>query len=368
MDNIIDFFKNLIVKWKPKRKQSADKTFAMEILTLVQEAMDHVEDPEAVTTILAKIQQLASGVLGEATKLLTGPEAETAAVETVVVGDEDGVTIIEAVEEKEEEKNAVPLNEETSSIDNGSEAQANEMDEEVDAEGEVTEPEAVVESSDEVCEKAEVVQAETELEKTEKETEQNITAWETESEPVEEKTSEKTEVVNTEDEMTADDKLEAKIEDTPVRAEDVAPEPPEEVIPEPEPIHPERFAGKKILYAYGNAGENSRIRSICESWQIQLEMVSTGLLAVKAFSGSEAGTYDAVILEKSMPLMNGFMAAKCIRKDKHSESETIPIILAAFDSMTGQNEKDMEFVSQVVREGTEKAVYDALEAVWPEEA
>lgn len=81
-----------------------------------------------------------------------------------------------------------------------------------------------------------------------------------------------------------------------------------------------------FLVAEDNA-INSEI--LCELLQMHgaCSVVETnGRLAVQAFQEAEPGTYDAVLMDIQMPEMNGYEAARAIRRTARTDAATIPII------------------------------------------
>ena len=49
---------------------------------------------------------------------------------------------------------------------------------------------------------------------------------------------------------------------------------------------------------------------------------------------SQAGTYDLILMDIQMPNMNGYEAAAAIRKGKHPDADTIPIIAMTGNTFT----------------------------------
>lgn len=54
--------------------------------------------------------------------------------------------------------------------------------------------------------------------------------------------------------------------------------------------------------------------------------VRNGQQAVEAFENHEAGTYDVILMDIMMPVMDGLTAARTIRKENRKDAQTIPII------------------------------------------
>ena len=58
----------------------------------------------------------------------------------------------------------------------------------------------------------------------------------------------------------------------------------------------------------------------------QVDARENGALAVKAFRAAAPGTYDAILMDVQMPVMNGYEAAGAIRAMDRADARTIPII------------------------------------------
>ena len=56
------------------------------------------------------------------------------------------------------------------------------------------------------------------------------------------------------------------------------------------------------------------------------EIVENGKLAVERFNETEPGSYDAILMDVQMPVMNGYEAAKAIRALERGDAKLIPII------------------------------------------
>ena len=60
-------------------------------------------------------------------------------------------------------------------------------------------------------------------------------------------------------------------------------------------------------------------------------MVRDGQQAIDAFASRPQGTYDAILMDIQMPNMNGFVAARAIRKVAKPDAQIIPIIALSAD-------------------------------------
>ncbi len=56
------------------------------------------------------------------------------------------------------------------------------------------------------------------------------------------------------------------------------------------------------------------------------EIVENGKLAVERFEAAAEGTFDAILMDVQMPVMNGYDATRAIRALKREDAKEIPII------------------------------------------
>lgn len=86
------------------------------------------------------------------------------------------------------------------------------------------------------------------------------------------------------------------------------------------------ISGLNIMVAEDNELNMEIIEFLLTEQGAHVEKVQNGQEALDKFEGSEAGTYDVILMDLMMPLMDGISATKAIRASKHAEAETIPII------------------------------------------
>ena len=63
-----------------------------------------------------------------------------------------------------------------------------------------------------------------------------------------------------------------------------------------------------------------------QEYQATCITAENGSLAVELFSSSEPGTFDAILMDVQMPVMNGYDATRKIRSLDRADASTIPII------------------------------------------
>lgn len=74
----------------------------------------------------------------------------------------------------------------------------------------------------------------------------------------------------------------------------------------------------------------------------KVETVNNGLEAVQHFEASEPGTYDVILMDVMMPVMDGLTAARTIRDLERQDAKTIPIIAMTANAFREDAEKCME--------------------------
>ncbi|MHB8474910.1 MAG: response regulator [Steroidobacteraceae bacterium] len=98
-----------------------------------------------------------------------------------------------------------------------------------------------------------------------------------------------------------------------------------------------RGAGPKILLVEDNPVNREVAVAMLENLGCAAEAAENGLLAIEAMS---AATYDAVLMDCQMPIMDGLTAAGEIRRREHtSGAARVPIIALTANAMEGERER-----------------------------
>lgn len=103
------------------------------------------------------------------------------------------------------------------------------------------------------------------------------------------------------------------------------------VVPEKEVYD---FGGKKILLAEDTEINANIVEELLELVNMKVEHAWNGEEAVKMFAASEPGTYEAILMDVQMPVMNGYEAAKAIRGLTHPQAEAVKIYAMTANAFT----------------------------------
>ena len=86
------------------------------------------------------------------------------------------------------------------------------------------------------------------------------------------------------------------------------------------------LAGRRFLIAEDNAINAEIISELLRMFGAEPVLRQNGAQAVREFRDAPAGTYDAVLMDIQMPVMNGYEAARAIRETDREDAGTIPVI------------------------------------------
>lgn len=86
------------------------------------------------------------------------------------------------------------------------------------------------------------------------------------------------------------------------------------------------FKGRRLLLAEDNEINLEMALEILRGAGFEVDAAANGKEAYEKFFASPVGTYDAILMDIQMPIMDGLTAAKKIRMSIHPEAEQIPIL------------------------------------------
>ena len=86
------------------------------------------------------------------------------------------------------------------------------------------------------------------------------------------------------------------------------------------------FKGLKMILAEDNEMNMEIALDILGKAGLDITPVGNGQEALDTFEKSQPGTYDAILMDIQMPVMDGYTATRKIRESSHVQAKTIPII------------------------------------------
>ena len=86
------------------------------------------------------------------------------------------------------------------------------------------------------------------------------------------------------------------------------------------------LAGRRVLMAEDVEQNAEILQDLLELEDVESEHARNGEIAVRMFSESPAGYYDAVLMDVRMPVMDGLSATRAIRALDRPDAKTVPII------------------------------------------
>ncbi len=102
------------------------------------------------------------------------------------------------------------------------------------------------------------------------------------------------------------------------------------------------LGGMKILLAEDNELNTYVAKLILENAGCKVTTVSNGQEAVDAFSSSQPGDFDAILMDIRMPIVDGIEATKKIRSLERADAAEIPIIAMTADAFDEERKRTLE--------------------------
>ena len=97
--------------------------------------------------------------------------------------------------------------------------------------------------------------------------------------------------------------------------------------------------GKRILLVEDNELNAEIAKTVLEDVGALITRAENGQQAVELFKEKPAGTFDAILMDLMMPVMDGYTATRKIRSLEHSDAKTIPIIAMTANAFQEDAEK-----------------------------
>lgn len=102
------------------------------------------------------------------------------------------------------------------------------------------------------------------------------------------------------------------------------------------------FTGKRVLLAEDNELNWEIANELLSELNLELDWAENGQLCLEKFQNAEPGTYDAILMDLRMPIMNGYEATRAIRALDRPDAKTIPIIAMTADAFSEDIQRCMD--------------------------
>lgn len=112
--------------------------------------------------------------------------------------------------------------------------------------------------------------------------------------------------------------------------------------PTPDPAQTADVQGLHLLLAEDNALNAEIAQVLLEDAGARVTVVTDGKQAVECFQQSPAGTFDAILMDIMMPVMDGLTAAKTIRALDRPDAKTICILAMTANAFAEDAKKSLE--------------------------
>ena len=112
--------------------------------------------------------------------------------------------------------------------------------------------------------------------------------------------------------------------------------------PKPQPsweAAPADISGMRVLVAEDNALNLEIAQTMLEEAGARVTTAVNGALAVECFREANPGTFDAILMDIMMPVMDGLAATRAIRSLPREDAATVPIIAITAKAFTEDREK-----------------------------
>lgn len=100
--------------------------------------------------------------------------------------------------------------------------------------------------------------------------------------------------------------------------------------------------GLRVLAVEDNELNRMIIKTILEAQGCLLTEAVNGKEAVDIFLDSPAHTFDLILMDVQMPIMDGYEAAGCIRQSPHPDAKTVPIFAVTANAFQADLDKALE--------------------------
>ena len=102
--------------------------------------------------------------------------------------------------------------------------------------------------------------------------------------------------------------------------------------------------GKQILVVEDNEINQVIVCQLLEHYGVHCQLAGNGQEALDMFTAAEPYTYDVILMDIRMPVMNGIDATRCLRRLDRADATDVPIIALTADAYINQKNQIMPSV------------------------
>lgn len=130
------------------------------------------------------------------------------------------------------------------------------------------------------------------------------------------------------------------------------------------------FTDRRVLLAEDNALNMEIATELLGMTHLEIVPAVDGKEALDLFRQSSPGTFDAILMDIQMPIMDGYEAAQAIRADSHPQAGTIPIYAMTANAFTEDINKALScgMNGHIAKPIDTKLLYGTLQACFEKEA
>jgi signal transduction histidine kinase/CheY-like chemotaxis protein len=128
--------------------------------------------------------------------------------------------------------------------------------------------------------------------------------------------------------------------------------------------------GRRILLCEDNQLNQEIAKMLLTQKGIEVDIADNGKIGVDRFSKAAPQTYDLILMDIRMPVMNGYEAAKAIRQLDTEDAKSIPIIAMTADAYSEdvQKAKDAGMNGHIAKPIDPNHLYETLQKIMKHDA